>query len=214
MKRCLAALCALLASVACTPQSPPAQGTVVSLLPTARPGASPAATLIPTPRDPAFPVPPTASPAPGASPAPSPAAPSPVAGVSPTAAPPAFQPSLPPLGLQSGTPYGLEQYIQQVVAQGVAVARSTREYRPPWFVVPGTAFDANGEQVLVFVYPNPEARERDAAKISADGKVIAGEERPWPATPHFYSRGNIIVQFVSNSEETAAKLKSALDSLP
>jgi len=79
--------------------------------------------------------------------------------------------------------------------------------------VTAATFDANGEQVLVFVYPNPSERERDSAKISEDGKVVAGEARPWPATPHFFARGNLIVQFVSNNEELADRLKGALDAL-
>lgn len=122
--------------------------------------------------------------------------------------------SLPAQALLTGDPYSFEQYLAQVAAQGLSVKRSTREYRVPYFTVVGASFDANDEQALVWLYPDTATRERDSAKLAEGGAVVNGERMPWRAKPNFFAKGNLLVQFVSNSDDIAAKLRAALDGLP
>ena len=131
-------------------------------------------------------------------------------------------PSLPPNAPQAGQPYSFQQFVAAVRAQGVAVRPSTQELQVPYFRVMGAMFFADDDQVVVFVYPDPAAREADSAKI--DSEITRNEEDqpvrkigdrayPWRGKPNFYWRGNLLVQFVSDKDDTAAKLQQALEGL-
>ena len=125
-----------------------------------------------------------------------------------------FTPSLPPLALSTGTPYSAKQYLDNVRAQGVQVDPRTLEVQAGYFRVAASSFLADGEQALIWLYADPAAREADSSRISPDGNQIAGQTLTWGKKPNFFIKGNLMVQFVSDNDETARKLKAALDALP
>lgn len=73
------------------------------------------------------------------------------------------------------------------------------------------------EELYVYIYDNNEKMEKDALNIdgsgfvycgtSADGKTAAATKGGWISDPHFYKKGNIIVQYVGINEEIICDLK-------
>lgn len=56
-----------------------------------------------------------------------------------------------------------------------------------------------GEEYRYFRYPSVEAALVDKAKISADGKVIAGEKFAWEGPVHMYHLAKRIVIYVGDT---------------
>ncbi|MCI0397835.1 MAG: hypothetical protein L0322_23280, partial [Chloroflexi bacterium] len=67
-----------------------------------------------------------------------------------------------------------------------------------------------------FVYPTMAEAQADAARITANGYIIAGEEgQPsisvdWIAQPHFYQQGNLIVLYVGEDPSILSLLETVL----
>lgn len=129
-------------------------------------------------------------------------------------APAVFTPTLPDLALREGTPYSLRQVHDVVRAQGVNLDIRTLESRAPYFSVAASSFFADGEQVLVWLHKDSASREADSSKIAPDGSAIGGLPTRWTQKVNFFAKGNVILQFVSDNADTAAKLKAAVDALP
>ncbi|AQR96238.1 hypothetical protein [Clostridium saccharoperbutylacetonicum] len=75
------------------------------------------------------------------------------------------------------------------------------------------------EQIIVYAYNSNKEMEKDSANIDKDGfgytiTELWGEQKPksasWSSYPHFYKKGNIIVQYVGKNEEVIFNLKSIL----
>jgi len=58
-----------------------------------------------------------------------------------------------------------------------------------------------GEEYRYFRYPSVEAALVDKAKISADGRVIAGEKFTWEGHVHMYHLAKRIVIYVGDTPE-------------
>lgn len=76
------------------------------------------------------------------------------------------------------------------------------------------AFDDEDIFVSVYVYKNNEAMEKDAINIDIGGSSYNTENRgvnvSWVSFPHFFKKGNIIVQYIGENESFVADLTDIL----
>jgi hypothetical protein len=79
----------------------------------------------------------------------------------------------------------------------------------PFLSGSGNTVQVDGETIQVFEYPDEAAARGDAAKIPADAN-IPGVSVSWPAQPHFYQTGRIIVIYAGTDAKLLASLESTL----
>lgn len=75
------------------------------------------------------------------------------------------------------------------------------------------------EQIVVYIYNSNKEMEKDSLNIDIDGFGYTitepwGEQKPrnvsWISYPHFYKKGNIIVQYIGKNEKIISNLKDIL----
>lgn len=174
-----------------------------------------------------------ATPSPAAAPAeaavtPSPAAATAKATATPTApvtetpvAPPAASPTaLPttaptavalPTAAAAGTAtFALADLYGALVAQGAALEPTGARILKPYLSVPGTIVRVNGLPVQLFEYPDEAALTADVDGLAADASSIDGTPLTWPASPHFWRRGQVLALAVTDDSALIAALSAIL----
>lgn len=101
----------------------------------------------------------------------------------------------------------------QLLGKTLTVVQTDQTVLHPFFRVPGQVVQVNGQDVQVFVYPDPTARKSDTARISADGTLIAGEVVNWPVKPKFASTGNVLTVLLSPDSRIAGRIERAIGTL-
>ncbi len=96
--------------------------------------------------------------------------------------------------------FDLADFAEQLFANGVAVELGSEE-NFGFLPIPALHFDVQGADVLVFEVIGPGTAISIASAISEDGVTINGEFIPWPATPHFFLEGRVIVLYLGDSGE-------------
>ena len=94
-------------------------------------------------------------------------------------------------------------------AQGLTV-EPTEPVSQPFFPVPGQTLKVDGEDVQVFEFNDPSAREAQSEKISSDGRSIGQTVVQWIDPPHFFATGKIIVLYLGSNTKLLQQLESAL----
>ena len=98
----------------------------------------------------------------------------------------------------------------QLLGKTLTVEQTDRTILHPFFRVPGQVVLVNGQELQVFVYPDATARKSDSARISADGRLIAGEVVTWPAPPRFAAAGNVLAVLVAPDARLAGRVERAI----
>lgn len=80
----------------------------------------------------------------------------------------------------------------------------------PFFNVPGRVLTVDGSDVQVFEFPGIEDARSEAAKIAPDGNSIGTSMVNWIASPHFYSRGSVIVLYVGDDSNVLSLLSGVI----
>lgn len=80
----------------------------------------------------------------------------------------------------------------------------------PYFSVPATVVEMNGETVSVFRYARTSDADREAATIAPNGGSIGTSMLSWMGPPHFYKKDALIVLYVGTSPTVTAALTAAL----
>lgn len=84
------------------------------------------------------------------------------------------------------------------------------------FAIPGRQINVNGEALHVYLYPDAQAAQADAARVSTDGyglSPLPGSDSlgptilDWAAPPRFYRWDNLIVLYVGEDNEVAHLLE-------
>ncbi len=88
---------------------------------------------------------------------------------------------------------------------------------PEFFSVPAKGITINGAYVAVFEYSDSIKARAEVAYVSPNGGQIAVPNGPvsqieWVATPHFYQRGQLVVQYIGDESEVLSALEAALGS--
>ncbi|MCC6314753.1 MAG: hypothetical protein IT337_12165, partial [Thermomicrobiales bacterium] len=114
-------------------------------------------------------------------------------------------------------PEGAEETVYartaQLLGKTLTVAPTDQTVQYPFFRAPGRIVRVNGQDLLVFVYPDATARKSDSARISADGRLVAGQEVAWPAEPQFATGGNVLTVLLSSDRRLGSRVDRAVSSL-
>ena len=101
----------------------------------------------------------------------------------------------------------------QLLGKTLTVEPTDQTVIHSFFRVPGQVVRVNGQDLQVFVYPDETARKSDSARISADGKLIAGEEVNWPSPPRFASSANVLSVLLTSDTRLAGRVERAIGTL-
>ena len=64
--------------------------------------------------------------------------------------------------------------------------------------------------ISIYEYRSNEIMENFASKINSDGSQIGDALVDWIGPPHFYKKGNILVQYVGENKEIIKVLEKIL----
>ena len=103
----------------------------------------------------------------------------------------------------------LVRFLEHLGAR-VSVAEQMPRESFPFFSVSAQRLLVNGENVHVFVYPDPSAAQDDAARVALSGSPIGSTQITWVDPPRFYIRGQLIVLYVGRNEEVSTMLETIL----
>ena len=101
----------------------------------------------------------------------------------------------------------------QLLGKTLMVEQTDQTVLHPFFRVPGQTIRVNGQDLQVFVYANETARKSDSARISADGRLIAGQAASWPVQPQFSAGGNVLAVLLSTDTRLAGRVARAIGRL-
>jgi penicillin-binding protein 2 len=101
----------------------------------------------------------------------------------------------------------------QLLGKTLTVNQTDQTVLHPFFQVPGQVIKVNGQELQVFLYPDATARKSDSARISADGRLIAGEAVAWPVPPRFASSGNVLSVLLTVDARLANRVARAVATL-
>src|SRR3989304_117300 len=79
-----------------------------------------------------------------------------------------------------------------------------------FFPVPVRHFTVFDDDVLVLEFVGPNTATAVASTISLDGTTINGQVIDWPATPHFFQEGRIIVLYLGDDPQVIFALEQIL----
>src|SRR5919107_2402799 len=101
----------------------------------------------------------------------------------------------------------------QLLGKTLTVEQTDETILHPFFRVTRQVVRVNGQDLHVFVYPDATSRKSDSARISADGRLIAGEVVSWPVPPRFQSSGNVLSVLLSPDTRLAGGRATAIGTL-
>ncbi len=105
--------------------------------------------------------------------------------------------------------FDLADFAEILFANGVPVELGSEEIFG-FLPIPARHFNIQGADVLVFELIGPGTAIAVAAAISEDGGTINGEAIDFPATPHFFLEGRIIVLYLGDDPQVLAILEAFL----
>lgn len=121
---------------------------------------------------------------------------------------------LDPLNVPEGAARTVYIRTAQLLGKVLTVEPTGTQTSYVFFKAPADILTVNGRTLQVFVYPDIQARKSDWARISSDGRLVAGNEMAWPDTPHFAAQGNVLTLLLSSDDRLAARVERAVGTLP
>ena len=79
-----------------------------------------------------------------------------------------------------------------------------------FFDVPGVALIVPGRKLLAYEFADESQAEAQAGMVSLDGTGIGNKYVGWGDTPHFFSRGRLIVIYQGDDQRMLDALEEAL----
>lgn len=114
-------------------------------------------------------------------------------------------------------PLGAEETVYartaQLLGKVLTVEPTEQTVQYPFFRTPGQIVRVNGRDLLVFVYPDVSRRKSDSARISTDGRLVAGQEVAWPADPSFATGGNVLTVLLGGDQRLAGRVQRAVEGM-
>jgi len=107
------------------------------------------------------------------------------------------------------TPCAIEDRLTHA---GVVFTRKPEPVTLPFFSVPGATYEiGNAEhEMLVFLYPSAEARERDTAALDSVSASPKGTRHAWRTPPTLVSSNNLAAVILSLNDRTVERLALAV----
>lgn len=111
--------------------------------------------------------------------------------------------------LPEGRPATAQSVVRALRAAG-SQARIEQHLVQPFFPVPATILEVDGEGVQVFAFRDAQAARAEAARVSPDGRSIGSSHPFWVGPPHFYRRSNLVVLYLGEDPRLLARLERVL----
>ncbi|MGI9254622.1 MAG: penicillin-binding transpeptidase domain-containing protein, partial [Thermomicrobiales bacterium] len=112
-------------------------------------------------------------------------------------------------------PLGSESTIYartaQLLGKVLTVEPTEQTIQYPFFRTPGQIIRVNGKDLLVFIYPDVTKRKSDSARISTDGRLVAGQVVAWPDEPSFATGGNVLTVLLGGDKRLAGRIERAVE---
>jgi len=93
---------------------------------------------------------------------------------------------------------------------GTASQEEANVLESGFFPAPAAVLLVPGRRLLTFEFPDETEAATHAATVSSDGSGIANKYIGWSGTPHFFSRGRLIVIYQDDDEKMLDTLEKAL----
>ena len=113
------------------------------------------------------------------------------------------------LAAPTDTTFDLADLAEVLFANRVPVDVGNEEVIS-FFPVPARHFTVFDDDVLVLELVGPNTATAVASTISPDGTTINGQVIDWPATPHFFQEGRIIVLYLGDDPQVIFALEQIL----
>ena len=104
---------------------------------------------------------------------------------------------------------GLLKSLEQA-GFGTPEQEDTNVLESRFFSVPGIALVVPGRRVLAFEFADEPEAAAQAGLVSPDGSGIGNKFVGWRDTPHFFSRGRLIVIYQGDNQKMLDALDEAL----
>ena len=113
------------------------------------------------------------------------------------------------LGCNTAGPSDGASVIEELRAQNIEV-REIDRIAETALGVPMVVYAVPGGELQVYGYPTEDAAAAAAASISADGMKIGTSAPLWIGPPHFFRRGETIVNHLGEGADVLAALRRIL----
>ncbi len=105
--------------------------------------------------------------------------------------------------------FGLSDVIDALSGVGATVEQRGQIPATP-FSVPGQLFDVDAFEIAVREYADAAARAEEEETIAMDGWSVNNTPVEWIASPHYWSRGRVIVLYLGDDPTAIDLLNSTL----
>ncbi len=105
--------------------------------------------------------------------------------------------------------FGLADLAEILFARGVPIELGDTE-AVDYFPVAARHFTIFGDDVLVFEFGGPVTTEEVESVISPDGTTVNGRVIDWPATPHFFANGRVVVLYLGDNPQVIFGLEQIM----
>lgn len=106
-----------------------------------------------------------------------------------------------------------EAFVKALEAKGYKVVEPKQEEGVDphtFFSVYPRYIEVDGKRISVYEFKDEETAEAEAATITGAGYIIGNAMVDWVDTPHFYTKGKLIVNYVGKDEKLLKDLESIL----
>ncbi|HET7092678.1 MAG TPA: penicillin-binding transpeptidase domain-containing protein [Thermomicrobiales bacterium] len=121
---------------------------------------------------------------------------------------------LDPLDVPEGAAQTVYTRTAQLLGKVLTIETTDQTASYPFFKTQAQILRADGQELQIFVYPDIQSRKSDWARISSDGRLVAGKEVNWPDRPNFSAQGNILALLLSSDSRLANRVERAIGTLP
>ncbi|QOY34668.1 hypothetical protein AWH56_018340 [Anaerobacillus isosaccharinicus] len=95
--------------------------------------------------------------------------------------------------------FDFSQLVKQLEEVNMNFTVINNDEMDHFFSVVPKVIQVEGEYILIYEYPSYEDMEREASTIHGDGN-IGNASISYFSTPHYFKKGNIIVQYAGKNE--------------
>ena len=110
---------------------------------------------------------------------------------------------------QRATRPATAESVARVLRNGGSQVRIEQKLRQPFFDVPATILEVDGEGVQVYAFRDAAAAAVAAARVSPDGRRVGGSQPLWIAPPHFFRSSNLVVLYLGDDAGLLQRLETA-----
>lgn len=102
--------------------------------------------------------------------------------------------------------FNFSQLVNELGKEKVIFTIKENAEKDPFFFVVPKVIEMDGDFILIYEYPTKEDMEKEAAAIHEEGN-IGNASISYVSDPHYYKKGNIIVQYAGENKVILKHLK-------